>query len=488
MDFSRRTVLGAGAATGALSFLPGCATAAPGSDLPDWQIGYRTAPADGFGPAKMKKIFGKAPADLEGALFRNGPGQFHYGDTYASHWFDGDGMIQKISIPGGEAVHTGRFVDTHKRREEQKANKFLAPGFGTAGDPDFPIKHPDDVNAANTSVIVIDGQLYALWEGGSAYALDADTLKAKGPKNWRDDLTGMPFLAHPKTEPDGRVWNLGTSGSRVVVYNINPRGELDDFRLVDMGIPAYIHDWAMTERQLIILVQPWVHTHNIPPFVDSLEWAPDEGMKFLIIDKDDLSKQRWAQGPARAFYHTGAAWEESDGTIRFDAAFYKEPVLGPGGGTNEMKGIYDDGGVFHADLTQIVIPTSGDARLIETGIDGDFPQQDPRRHGLPRTTTALVSGTVPGRPGASALSLHNWSSGKTDTFEFGSHRLVEEHLFVPKAGGSSETECWMVGTALNTKTKASELWVFDAANVSDGPVVAWSADYAWPLGFHGTWA
>ena len=33
-----------------------------------------------------------------------------------------------------------------------------------------------------------------------------------------------------------------------------------------------------------------------------------------------------------------------------------------------------------------------------------------------------------------------------------------------------------------------EVWAFDAANVEDGPVAVWQADYAWPLGFHGTWA
>ena len=488
MELSRRTLIGAGAAAGALSFLPGCASTAAGSDMPAWQIGYRTAPPEGFGPAKMKLVSGKAPAGLKGTLYRNGPGQFHYGDTYASHWFDGDGMIQKLSIEDGEVVHTGRFVDTHKRREEQKAGKFLAPGFGTEGDPDFPIQHPDDVNAANTSVLMVNGELHALWEGGSAYRVDKDTLEAKGPKDWRADLSGMPFLAHPKVEPNGRVWNLGTSGTRVVVYKISATGELEDFQLVDLGVPSYIHDWAMTERQLIILAQPWLYTRNIPPFVEALEWKPEEGMKFLIIDKDDLSKTRWAQGPARAFFHTGAAWEESDGTIRFDAALYKEPILGPGGATNEMKGIYNDADAFHSDLTQIVIPTSGDVKLIETGLDGDFPQQDPRRHGLPRKLTSLATGTLHGRPGASALTVQNWGTGKSNTFSFGPDRLVEEHLFVPKPGSSDEADCWLVGTALNTKTKASELWVFDAANVSDGPVAIWTADYAWPLGFHGTWA
>ena len=210
-------------------------------------------------------------------------------------------MIQKISISGGEAVHAGRFVDTHKRREEQGAGKFLAPGFGTEGDPDWPITAPDDVNAANTSVIVIDGELYALWEAGSPYQLDAQTLGAKGPKAGAMICSACHSWPHPKVEPDGRVWNLGISGSRVIIYKISAKGDLEEFQLVDMGSRAYVHDWAMTERQLIILVQPWIFTRNIPPFVDGLEWRPDEGMKFLIIDKDDLTQTALGAGACARF-------------------------------------------------------------------------------------------------------------------------------------------------------------------------------------------
>ena len=56
MEMSRRTLIGASAAAGALSLLPSCSRAAAGSGLPDWQIGYRNAPAEGFAPAKLKTV------------------------------------------------------------------------------------------------------------------------------------------------------------------------------------------------------------------------------------------------------------------------------------------------------------------------------------------------------------------------------------------------------------------------------------------------
>jgi len=493
MDLSRRHFMETGIGLGMVGSLGACVSAAaPASAVsskPDWHLGYKNAPSNGFDPSPMRLAYGKAPADLNGSFYRNGPAQMQYGDQYASHWFDGDGLIHRIAIEDGRAVHRARFVDTKKRREEQAAGAFLAPGFGTLGDESFSVEGPDDVNAANTSVLVVNGELLALWEAGSAFAMNADTLDTKGPKSWRQDLKGMPFLAHPKVEPDGRVWNLAVGGSRVGIYRIAASGQLEDFGMVDIGRAAYIHDWTMTERHLIILVQPWINENLRPPVVAGFEWQPQHGLQMLIVDKDDFTAQHWAQAPARMFFHTGSAWEDSDGTIKFDAVLYKEPILGVGGGSLEIRGEWtkpdpSENGL----LTQVVIPTRGDARLIETEIVGEFPQVDPRFRGQKRRLTALTSRAATGRPGTTAVTVHDWETGRSDTFDFGETRMVEEFLFVPKSVGSTDSESWLIGTVLNLKAGASEVCVFDAARVSDGPVCIWQADYSWPLGFHGTWA
>ena len=105
------------------------------------------------------------------------------------------------------------------------------------------------------------------------------------------------------------------------------------------GSPPTSTTGRSRRRKLVILVQPWIKA-NGRPGIAGFEWRPQEGLKALIIDKDDLKKQRWAQADARAFYHTGAAWEESDGTIRLDVCFSRQPALGVGGG-----GVGDQGRV-----------------------------------------------------------------------------------------------------------------------------------------------
>ena len=59
------------------------------------------------------------------------------------------------------------------------------------------------MNVANTHIVAHGGELLALWEGGSAMKLDADTLDARGFKTWAPDYAGMPFSAHPRVGPDG---------------------------------------------------------------------------------------------------------------------------------------------------------------------------------------------------------------------------------------------------------------------------------------------
>ena len=483
MRLSRRQFAAAALAGGSLAAIAPQALAK--ESLPDWQIGFRNAPAEGFRPSVMERIAGRAPLGLDGTLYRNGPAHFRYGSDYQGHWFDGDGMVQRIRVEAGHAVHSGHFIATPKRVAEQAAGRFLAPGFGTAGDPDYGVMSPDDVSAANTSILPLGGKMYALWEAGSAMEFDGESLETLGPKHWRDDLKGMPFLAHPKVEPGGRVWNLAVANRKVGIYDIAPTGQLERFAMMDMPMASYVHDWAMTDRHLLILCQPWVMTRNRPPFVNSLEWQPENGLVVLVVSKADLEVKRSVQCPPRAFFHTGSAFEEADGTIRLDAAFYGEPVLGAGGGTDLMRGKYDDEDDLKSQFAQLVLPPSGDGDLIPSGGEGEFPQIHPAFSGQDHSLTVYASGSAPGRPIATGLTLTDWKAGRNESFDFGAHQMVEEHLFVPKPGGTTERDAWIVGTTLNIRAQASELHVFDAARISDGPMVSWRARHAWPLGFHG---
>ncbi|MAK60986.1 MAG: carotenoid oxygenase [Ponticaulis sp.] len=486
MSFSRRGFLaGSSAAMAALATRPAWAD----QNSLYWQAGWETAPAEGFAPTEMTLVRGKLPEGLNGALYRNGPAQFRYGDKTLPHWFDGDGMVHSIRFANGKAVHTGRFVQTEKRRIEQAQKAFVVPGFGTEGDPNFAVSNPDAANAANTSVLRVGDDLLALWEAGSAFAMDPVSLETRGPKTWREDLKGMPFLAHPKVEPNGTIWNLGIGGSRVGIYKISPAGALQEFGLVDTGLASYIHDFAMTERSLIILVQPWVYKRNIPPFTASMAWEPEHGLKVLIVDKNDFSKTRWAEMPPRFFFHTGDAWEDESGTIHMDIATYENADFVEHGEADIISGKYQKPKTAPAQMAMAVIPKTGEAKLIDTGLPAEFPRIDPRYQGQVRNQVWMIDTSQRDHaPGSSIIRRLNWDSVTPDAHDFGREHMVEEHLFVPRPGSDNEGDGWLVGTTLNMRERATEVHVFDAMRINHGPLASFRAPYAWPLGFHGTWA
>lgn len=481
-DMSRRNFLGVAAGFGAVA----CAPKSWAAAAADWRIAFTNAPAEGYADSAMTRIHGRMPQGLAGKLYRNGPSWFRYGDDVTGHWFDGDGMVQRYELTPEGVRHSGRFVDTVKRRVEQKAQRIMMPGFGTKGAADAPVTGPDDVNAANTSVMRVGDELWALWEAGSPYRLDLDTLETRGPKTFRDDLKGMAFLAHPKVEPTGRIWSAAFMGAKAWVWQVDPRGGLERGELIDLPQAGYAHDWAVTERHLIFPMQPWVWESTAMPVSSHMAWRPERGLQILVVDKADFSKRRVYELPAAFYFHTGDAWEDANGTMHFDVCLSDSPKFAAKGAHDIVRGQYDPADDVTAELALVSLHADGKADVHRTGASAEFPQTDHRRQGLRRDKVVHVHLDAPGRPGARALAVTDWKTGKRQVHDFGADVIVEEALFVARPGGTEELDGWLVGTVLDLKARKTQLHVFDARHIDDGPVAGWQGHHATPLGFHGT--
>lgn len=481
-DMSRRHFLGAVAGFGALTAAPQSWAAAAA----DWRTAFVNAPAEGYAEHAMTRIHGRMPQGLTGTLYRNGPSWFRYGDDVTGHWFDGDGMVQRYALGSDGARHSGRFVDTVKRRIEQKAGRIVMPGFGTTGAPDAPVTGPDDVNAANTSVLKVGDELWALWEAGSPYRLDPKTLETRGPKTFRDDLKGLAFLAHPKVEPSGRIWSAAFMGARAWVWQLDARGGLERGELIDLPQAGYAHDWAVTERHLIFPMQPWVQDGMGGSVVSHMTWKPEQGLQIMVVDKADFSRRRVYELPAAFYFHTGDAWEDAGGTLHFDVCFSDTPVFAARGAHDLVRGQYNGGDHMTAELALVSLHADGRAEVHKTGASAEFPQTDRRRQGQRRDKVVHVHKETPNRPGARAVAVTDWKTGKRQVHDFGADAIVEEALFVARPGGAEELDGWLVGTVRDLKAGKTQLHVFDARHVDDGPIAGWQGQHATPLGFHGT--
>ncbi|MET0520048.1 MAG: carotenoid oxygenase family protein, partial [Burkholderiaceae bacterium] len=271
-------------------------------------------------------VDGKIPAGLRGVYYRNGPGLMARGAERYRHWFDGDGFVQALRFEAGGVSHRGRFVQTAKFKAEARERRFLVPALGTAIAPRMPLRGPDSMNVANTSVLRQAGRLYALWEGGSAYELDPASLATLGPRAWSEELDGLPFSAHPKQEADGTSWNFGSfetaSGSRMVIYQLDAGGALRKSEVFEIPATAMVHDFAVSQRYLVFLLAPirldmaaW-RAGGIS-MLDAMHWQGDAPTKVLVIDKADLGRRRILEMPACFVFHFGNAWD-ADGQIHLD--------------------------------------------------------------------------------------------------------------------------------------------------------------------------
>ncbi len=445
-----------------------------------WTLGVADVEED-IALQKLQLIDGHLPKGFSGTLYRNGPAKFRRGAGQSGHWFDGDGLIRRFDLRDGTASLTARFVDTPKRRLETQLDAIVMPGFGTKSGKGARLGGPDDTNAANTSVMMAGGDLLALWEGGSATRIDPETLATRGVKTFRPDLKSMPFSAHPRVEPDGTVWNFGGNGRQTALWKVKASGALDQMTIIDLPRRSYFHDFTMTARHIIIVLQPWMQEKFVFPLSTGMVWRPELGTQILVLDKDDLTKRKIFELPAFAFFHLGDGWEESDGTIRFDGCLEADPTFGQTSASALLRGEHVQSP--RPVLTQIILRPTGAATMVSTKTEAEFPASDRRIAGFSRRFTSHVTG-YRSTPFPHAIATWDWQRGHDVVHDFGDHQLVEEFLFVPK--GAGESDGWLVGTTLNLKARATELHILDATQLSSGPVATWRAPVPLPIGFHGT--
>jgi carotenoid cleavage dioxygenase-like enzyme len=448
----------------------------------DWRPAFADFEVD-LARAPMTLVSGRAPDGLSGALYRNGPGKFHRPGGSVGHWFDGDGLVRAFRFGGGQATLQARFVDTPKRRRDAASNAVVTPGFGTAAGPGSQMRHSDDVNAANISVMMAGRELWALWEGGSPIALDPADLSTREIKTLRPDLAHMPFLAHPRREPGGEVWSLGVSGLKAIVWRLAADGALKTAQVIDIPAASYVHDFVITPTRLVIILQPWLQDRFVTPVVDSYSWRPEQGTKVLVLDKADLGRRRIHELPPFFAFHFGDAWEERDGTIRFAACVSDDPYFAQENGRALMKGQWKR--QASPKLAGVVLRPGGGAALETSGMDAEFPRADERFAGLKRRWLAHGAIAVDDVPMFQGLGVTDLETGRSRVFDFGAGQLVEEAVFAPRPGSSGEMDGWLLTPSVNIRARATELAVFDAQRVDAGPVCVWRAEGVLPVSLHG---
>lgn len=459
-----------------------------------WLAGWKSVQSETLGPATVR-VEGRLPAGFAGTLYRNGPAWTERAGFRYEHWFDGDGMVHGWRFNGdGTLTHRARMVATPKFTREQKAGRFLYPAAGTSIPDTQPVRNNDDANTANTSVTMIDGRLFALCEAGSAFELDPDQLATLGPVTWRPDLAAIPFSAHPLVDRDGSSWNFGSlslmGGNGLVVWHVGRDGALASADVLETPVPGYLHSFAMTDRHLVFVLIPFRYRDGAGAFFERLRFQPDQPLRIAVVDKAAPSQARWFEADFAAIYHFGDAFER-DGRIVVRAVQHPDVEDARSPMKAAMNGDGDAHGGGNGLLRELVLDLRGGrAHWEETGVAGiEFPVFDAR---TPSRSAARLYAPVPAgaatAPYFNGIGAFDVARGRRQVHDYGRDVLAEEHLFVPRPGGTRPDDGWLVGTLLDAARGRSGIAVLDARRVDAGPLAQAWLPYTMPLGFHGHFA
>ncbi|WP_334186610.1 carotenoid oxygenase family protein [Noviherbaspirillum sp.] len=459
--------------------------------------------AGNFAPVRREqeiaglRVIGTLPEAMNGTLYRVGPNpQFDPRDEFY-HWFAGDGMVHAFSFDRGRVAYKNRWMRTSKWQLENDAGKAL---FGTFGNPatSDPAVIGLSTGTANTNVVFHGGRLFALEESHQPFEFDPLTLASKGYQSF-GGMIASRFTAHPKPDPDtGELhffaYSAGGPGTTTMHYGILDRecrvARLETFEAPYAGM---VHDFVATTGHVLFPVMPLTSSmdramRGKPLFA----WESDRVAHIGVLPKGaDITAMRWLEMDACHVFHFMNAWE-ADGRITVHAM---EAEMAPG--MPYADGRPGEPAKSAARLSRWTIDLASDSGKVERSIIDDVPAEFPRideRHAGRCNRYGWYLCHADGNmrndmenPLYGTLTCHDFGNRRMQRFSLPDGDVLSEPVFVARHAGADEGDGWIVITAWRQAEQRSDVLVFNATDISGGPIAAVQLPCRIPFGFHGAW-
>jgi carotenoid cleavage dioxygenase-like enzyme len=449
---------------------------------------------------------GAIPPELDGAFYRVQPDpQFppRLGDDIA---FNGDGMISRFRIKNGRVDFKQRWARTDKWGLENAAGRAL---FGAYRNPinDDPSVKGKIRGTANTNAFIHSGKLYGLKEDSPPLVMDPVSMETEGYTNFGNKMKGETFTAHPKIDPEtGNMAGFGYASKGLLTkdmtyYEISPEGKL----LYDIWFetPYYcmMHDFAITRDYALFSVSPitsnWERLEAGLPHFGFDTTLPTY---LAVVPRKagaTATDVRWFKGDNRFSAHVMNGYQEGnkvhiDMPVAMNNFFPFFPDIH--GAPFDRKE-----GVTHmtrwtADLD------SEDDTYIETRLSdlmAEFPKIDDRytskkyRYGwvcvMDPSRNVEAKGGGAAELAMNCLGLLDLETGKEQVWWAGPTSSVQEPCFIPRSADAPEGDGWIVMVCNRLATHTSDLLLFDALEIKQGPIAIINLPIRLRFGLHGNW-
>lgn len=449
------------AAAPATTLAPPTTTAPlPTSDL--WWLNKNFGPVAKDLEVANLKITGRLPASLEGTWVRNGSNP----SAASEHWFTGNGMVHGLRVRDGEA-------EWYKRRSIE--TPYLL-------DSEAPVIPGGPTSYSNVSSVVHGGRLLSLGEIGFPYELNIDDLSTVGPYDFDEQLT-TNMTAHPKVDPQtGEMFFFGYNFIQpYLTYLVaDASGQVQQVVPIEIPAASMIHDFAITEQSALFLDLAVQFAPEVPGL--PYRFNQSHQCRLGVIDRSATADStRWFDIDPCFVFHTINAHQVGP-VITYDVIRYADLWV------KESVETFPDAYPYRYTV-DLAADTITEGPLDDRA--SEFPMIDRRFVGRSNTAAWAVNiGGAFSAPTGSTLLQYgpDGSSSSAASFELPGSDVGAEPLFVADPDRSSEGGGWLLMAVFRAETNTSDVVVFDAQDIAQGPIATVHLPVRIPFGFHASWS
>lgn len=441
-------------------------------------------------------VEGELPADLQGVYLRNGPNNA-FPPLHRHHWFDGDAMVHGLVFEGGKARYVNQWVRTPAFEAERQAGRAIWPGV--MGPYDFSLPLGPIKDTANTDIIGWRGEALALWYyTGQPLRVDPRSLKTNGIGDF-DGTLPWPIAAHAHVdEASGEMLIFSVDDLNPVIrYGVvAPSGKVVHNVEVALPGPRAPHDIGFTTN--------WTILHDLPFFHDAeilrrhgrrvVSFHRDMPSRFGFIPRFGLADEvRWFDAEPGYILHVVNCWEDGE-WVTMDGYRSQDPSIKPKKEEGELASLLA--------YLRLVASLYRWRFNLRTGEVREGPLDDLNAE-FCRINTAI--GGTKGRfhyvqhipTSAPTLLFHSLVKYDTETgarqiYDYGAGVCGSESPFAPRTGVDTtkpghEDDGYVLTFATDAGDWSSQCLIFDAKDISTGPIARVKLPQRLPMGFHASW-
>jgi carotenoid cleavage dioxygenase len=273
----------------------------------------------------------------------------------------------------------------------------------------------------------------------------------------------------------------------VSYYEIGPDGKVTHETEFLLPYHCMLHDFGVTRDYAVFPVIPscGVGIEALKAGMPHYAWDSTKDIYLGVLPRGGQGSDiRWFKAPNQFCSHVMNAF--NDGTKVYIDVPRAEGNMFP----------------FFPELGKPWEPAKAAARLTRWCVDmasksegfhsaqqltdfvGEFPKTDDRYQ-----TEAYRHGWLLGfDPRRSGVAHVDHASGKTTVWSAGEDTSVQEPCFIPKSSKAAEGEGYLIQVATRIKEMRTDVFLFDALRLGEGPFATIRLPLRLRPGYHGSWA